>query len=132
MGRVTGPLFLASIGVGFALVYLATPQNWWAIIPAGVMTTLALVAGVDELRLVSFDTGGLFFIGLGVTFLVVGLLPAEHGAWTRWAFIPAAVLIVIGVLISTSFEPGIAYLWPAALIVGGLVLIGRTLLTRRG
>jgi hypothetical protein len=129
---VSGPLFLASIGMGFALVYLAVPSNWWAIIPAGVLTTLALVAGFDELGPRSFDSGGIFFIGLGVTFLVVALIGRESGRNLRWAYIPAAVLLVMGILIGTSFVDAINYIWPLALIVGGGVLIWRNLVEKQG
>jgi hypothetical protein len=129
---VSGPLFLASIGMGFALVYLAVPSNWWAIIPAGVLTTLALVAGVDELGPGGFDSGGVFFIGLGITFLVVALIGRESGQNLRWAYIPATVLLVMGILIGTSLVDAINYLWPLALIAGGAVLIWRNLVEKQG
>ena len=48
LSGLSGPIFLASIGAGFVLVYIAVPENWWALIPAGVMLTLGAVAGVDE------------------------------------------------------------------------------------
>jgi hypothetical protein len=125
-----GPLFLASIAMGFALVYLATPQNWWALFPAGVLATLALVAGVDAIGIRGFDSGGIFFIGLGVTFLVVALLPTEQGHNMRWAFIPAAILILMGLLIGTSFTALLEFFWPLALIVGGAIMIWRYLIAR--
>lgn len=128
---ITGPLFLASIGMGFVLVYLANPEHWWALIPGGVMVTLAAVAGVDELGLPNFDSGGLFFIGLGLTFALVALLPNQHQQNTRWALIPAAVLLIMGILIGVSFEAALGYIWPFVLIVGGAVLLWRALLARQ-
>jgi hypothetical protein len=125
-----GPLFLASIAMGFALVYLATPQNWWALFPAGVLATLALVAGVDVLSIRGFDSGGIFFIGLGVTFLVVALLPAENSRNMRWALTPAGILILMGLLIGASFTSLLEFVWPLALIAGGTVMIWRYLTTR--
>lgn len=130
LSPLSGPLFLASIAMGFALVYLATRQNWWALFPAGVLATLALVAAVDELGIRGFDGGGIFFIGLGVTFLVVALLPTEEGHNMRWAFIPAGVLILMGLLIGTSFTALLEFIWPLALIVGGLLMIWRYLTMR--
>lgn len=124
---VGGPLFLASIGFGFILVYLATPQNWWAVIPAGVMTTLAVVAGVDAFRLHWIDSGGLFFIGLGLTFLLLGVLPAHGEKGLRWAFIPGVILLVMGILIGTPFIGAAGYLWPLVLILGGAWLVWRNL-----
>ncbi len=128
---VTGPLFLASIGMGFVLVYLANSEHWWALIPGGVMVTLAAVAGVDELGLPNFESGGLFFIGLGVTFALVALLPKQHQQNTRWALIPAAVLLIMGILIGVSFEAALGYIWPFVLIVGGAVLLWRALLAKQ-
>jgi len=131
LDRVTGPLFLASIGLGFGLVYLSNPEHWWALIPGGVMATLAAVAGVDELGLPNFDSGGLFFVGLGLTFALVALLPKQNTQNTRWALIPAAVLLIMGILIGVSFEAALGYVWPFVLIVGGAVLLWRALLARQ-
>jgi hypothetical protein len=130
-----GPLFLASIGFGFVLVYLADLTKWWAIIPAGVLSTLAVVAGFDELNLRGIDTGSLFFLGLGGTFLLLALLTGQRGERQTWAFIPAAVLLVMGVLIGTPRLGRIWFgyldnLWPVALIVIGLFWVLRNLTHR--
>lgn len=125
IGRLTGSVFLGSIGLGFVMIYLANQRMWWAIIPGGVMATLAVVAGVDELHLRGlgfggFDSGGIFFLGLGLTFLVVGLSSQRTGERLTWAFIPATVLLVMGVLIGTNWENLINVVWPAVLIaIGG-------------
>lgn len=131
LAPVSGSVFLFSIGVGFMLVYLAQRQNWWAVIPAGVMTTLAVVAGIDNLGLRWVDSGAIFFVGLGVTFLVLGFLPTSSGKELRWAFIPGVVLISMGILIGTPFISVLGYLWPLALIVGGALLIWRQLRERQ-
>jgi hypothetical protein len=116
-----GSLFLGAIGLSFLVIYLRDRSHWWAVIPGGVMATLALVAGLDNLDL-AFETGGIFFLGLGLTFLVVALLPA-NGENMRWAYFPAAALLAMGLLIGVGFERAINYLWPVALIVGGLFLL---------
>ena len=41
-----GTIILGGIALSFLLVYLAERGNWWAIIPAGVMATIAIVACV--------------------------------------------------------------------------------------
>jgi hypothetical protein len=117
---LTGSVFLGSIGLGFVMVYLANPRMWWAIIPGGVMLTLAVVAGLDELHWLGIDSGGIFFLGLGLTFLVLGLLSQHSHERLTWAFIPATVLIVMGILIGTNWIVFMNTLWPLALIgVGG-------------
>ncbi len=123
-----GPLVLGGIGLSFWAVYLARREHWWAIIPGGVLFTLAAVAGMDtvfqrmERRV---DTGGVFFVGLGLTFALVGLLPTPRGRM-RWAFIPALVLVIMGLFIFAAAEQLLNYLWPVALILFGLYLVFRT------
>jgi hypothetical protein len=121
----TGSLFLGSIGLAFWLIYLRDRGMWWAIIPGGTLLTLAAVAGLDNLAL-PFEGGGVFFIGLGVTFLLVALAPTT-GTNLRWAYFPAAALLVMGLLIGVGFERSLNYLWPAALILGGLALLLRSM-----
>lgn len=123
-GLLGGVIVLGSIGLSFLIIYLVNRDNWWAIIPAGVMITLAVVSGLGEV-LTGFDMGGIFFIGLGLTFLIVGVLPTPHGQM-RWAFIPAGILLGIGVLIMLALSTWVGYLWPVALILAGLFIIYRT------
>ena len=117
-----GTVFLGAIGLSFWIVYVLDRERWWAIIPGGVLLTLALVAGLDQRG--DNQTGGIFFLGLGATFLLVGIAPNPHGH-LRWAFIPAAVLLVMGLLLMVGFEASINYIWPLALIAGGLFLLLR-------
>jgi hypothetical protein len=123
----SGPLFLFSIGLGFVLVYLAAPQNWWAVLPAGVMTTLAAVAGVDTFGPRGVSSGGIFFIGLGLTFLLLGTLPARGGKGLRWIFIPGVILLMMGIVVGIPFIGAFGYLWSLVLLVGGAFFIWRNL-----
>ena len=43
-----GSVFLGAIGLGFWIVYLVDRAHWWAIIPGGVLVTLAVVATLDK------------------------------------------------------------------------------------
>lgn len=119
--RLGGAIILGAIGLSFWIVYFMSPANWWAIIPGGVMLTLTGITLIDNL--VSFDTGGLFFLGLAATFALVYLLPA--GRKMQWALIPAAILGVIGILILAAASSLAAWFWPVALITTGLFLIYR-------
>jgi hypothetical protein len=124
-----GSLVLGGIGLSFWLVYLLGHQNWWAIIPGGVMVTLALVAGMDEVT--GFDTGGIFFLGLGITFGLLAILPTG-GHKMSWPWIPAGILLVMGVLLSLSEAKYANFVWPVVLILVGLVFLGRSMLRKSG
>ena len=119
-----GGLVLGGIGLAFLAVYLANRTNWWALIPMGVMLTLAGVTVLDQIT--SLDTGGIFFLGLGATFALVALLPVE-GKQMRWAWIPAGVLLVMGLFISAQAASLMAYLGPVILILAGLFFILRAM-----
>ena len=68
-----GSMFLGSIALSFIAILIVKPSNWWAVIPAGVLTTLALIAGIQSGN--GMLEGGLFFLGIGSTFAAVGLMP---------------------------------------------------------
>jgi hypothetical protein len=118
-----GVFVLGGLGIGFWLVYLVSPANWWAIIPGGVMVSLAVVSVLDEV-VQDKDTGGVFLIGLGLTFALLAILPRQH---MTWAYIPAVVLIIIGCVSLAAAFPGINYVWPVLLIMVGMYVLVREL-----
>jgi len=118
-----GTIFLGGIGLAFWVIYFLNREHWWAVIPGGVMFTVALVAGLDAV-FEGAEMGGVLFLGLGLTFGLLSLLPTPHGQM-RWALIPAAVLLVMGLLITAATTGILQYLWPAALILAGLYLLFR-------
>jgi hypothetical protein len=123
--RLGGPIVLAGISLGFWLVYLRIPSNWWAIIPAGVMLTLASITLLRSEN--GLETAGVFFIGLGLTFAMVALLPG--GALRMaWPWIPAGVLLLMGFLFISSASGLATFVLPVAMILGGLVLILKTII----
>jgi len=112
-----GAAFLGGLGIGFWAVYLRTTQRWWAIIPGGVLLTLAATSAMGNFFPL-IETDGVFFAGLGLTFLLVALL-----AKAKWAYIPAAILLVIGLFLGTPLEGWWEYAWIGVLLLGGIVLI---------
>ena len=128
-GELGGVIVLGGIGLAFLLIYLTNRENWWAIIPAGVMLTLSIVVLLGEV-ITGFEVLGIFFLGLGLTFALVAILPTPHGQM-KWAFIPAGVMIVLGLLITAALSPLINYIWPVALILAGLFLVFRAYVWRR-
>jgi hypothetical protein len=125
--RMGGPVVLAGISLGFWLVYLRTPGNWWAIIPAGVMLTVASMTLISTAS--GLETAGIFFIGLGLTFALVALLP---GASLRmgWPWIPAGILLLMGFLFISSASKLASLVLPGAMILGGLVMVFRAFRNR--
>jgi len=122
-GLFGGAIFLGALSVAFWLVYLRSRENWWAVIPGGVLLTLAVVAGVDEIA-PRAETGGVFFLGLALTFVLVYVLSAR-GERMKWALIPAGVLGAVGLIITIATSSVLNLLWPAALILAGCFLVYR-------
>jgi Na+/H+ antiporter NhaD/arsenite permease-like protein len=115
-----GSAFLGGLGLSFWLIYFRRQDHWWAIIPGGVLLTLATVAGLDS---VGVDYGGgIFFLGLGFTFILVALLPSP-GADTRWSYIPALVMLILGFTQLTELGEQILNYWPAILILVGVYIL---------
>ena len=125
----SGLIILGSIGLAFLIIYLLNWENWWALIPAGVLFTLAVVAVLDEVY-PQMDTGSVFFVGLGLTFVALAILPNPIGQM-RWAFIPAVILIVIGIVIAAVQFPVLSVVFALALIVVGVFFLLRAFRWRR-
>jgi hypothetical protein len=129
LGPLGGTLFLGAIGLSFWVIYLFRRELWWAVIPGGVLITLAIVAGIGEV-VPGEATGGIFFLGMAATFLLVYLLPNPEKRMT-WALIPAGVLGLMGVLLLAFTQSMVRIIGPLALIVAGGVLVARALTARR-
>ncbi len=124
---LTSVLFLA-LAIAFAIVYVANPHNWWAVIPGGILLVIGFIILLTP-HLTVNQLGILLFVGIGLVFFLVYLLgPVKREVW--WALIPGTALIVSGLFIyvlTEGREQLVAKLWPLMLILGGLVLIGRRL-----
>jgi len=117
-----GPVFLLAIGVPFFVVYFRSADNWWAIIPSGVMTTLAVIAALAIAGWIrDAQSGGmsnaLLMGGLAVTFAIVWMRHAKP--WAKVVTIVLAALAVVSVFFASYGE----IIWPVAIIlVGGYLL----------
>jgi hypothetical protein len=125
-GDFTAAVFLGMLGLSFIAVYLRVPKHWWAIIPAGALLS---IASVVTLQTVVRDPGpveigGVLFIGMGFTFLLVWLLPSA-GARRGWAIWPGIGLLLFGGLIMAAATDMLGLLWPVVLILAGLLVILR-------
>jgi hypothetical protein len=129
LGDLAGPLFLASIGLGFLLVFLVRREFWWAIIPAGSLFSLAAVASITANNENNGEIGGaVMFFGFALTFLAIYFVRDERGR-RKWALVPAAVCLGMAGLIALATGSWLAtagwlgYLGPAALIIGGAAIL---------
>jgi hypothetical protein len=119
-----GGIILGGIGLSFFLIYLVDRANWWALIPGGVLGTLAATVALEQF-FPGLETAGVFFLGLGLTFALVAALPNPQGEM-RWAWIPSAILLLMGVIFMAAAGELLKYLWPLALILAGLLLLFRS------
>jgi hypothetical protein len=128
-GDIGGAVAMSGIGLAFLLIFLSNFANWWALIPAGVLISSAsalLLSGITP----GLESGGIFLIGLGLTFGVIGFVPTEQGRM-RWAFIPAIVLLVIGLFALIASFNLFVLIWPLGLIGAGVLIIYYVIRTRK-
>ena len=117
-GGAAGFYFLALIGVGFAAVYYLDRSRWWAIIPAGTLFSLAIIAGLDSWA-PGYDAGWVLFAGLAATFGVLYRLPDDPKSWAVFPAVASLVLAVLGL----SFGGG--WLVPLILVAVGVYMLLR-------
>lgn len=123
-----GALFLGSISLPFWVIYLTRRKEWWALIPAGSLLTLAVVAAVSQLAEGGI-AGGVFFLGLAATFGLIYVLPTPEGKMT-WAAYPALALLTVGAIVLVASTSLLRFLGPAVLILLGIALAYRALRSR--
>lgn len=114
-------VFLGLLALSFWIAFITAPrERWWAIIPGGSLLTLTGIALISLDHGDGLVEGGLFFMGIGLTFALVFL--AQRASWALW---PAGILAGIGSLILLG-AGGIASLaFPALLILFGGLMIFR-------
>lgn len=115
-GAYLGTIMLWAMALPFGAAYLAGRQeNWWALIPGGVLAVIgAVVLLADNIR--GEWIGALIMFGIALPFAVIYLRNRQH--W--WALIPAYTLGVLGVIIVLSTAaPGE---WIGALVMFAIAL----------
>ncbi len=126
---IGAPLFLASISAAFWTIYLTQRRLWWAIIPGGVMASVAAVAFLDALP-ARFDSGWVMMLGLSATFAIVATVRSEQGPRMTWALIPAGVLGLIGLALLFDTVSAVTYIVPVGLVLAGLYFVWRSVRSR--
>jgi len=117
-----GSVFLLAIALPFYVLYFRTAENWWAIIPAGVMTVLSVITTAAIAGFINDASSG----GYVNAFLMAGLAATFAVVWLRhnkdWAKIVAIVLALVAVA-SVFFVSYYELFWPIAIILGGVYLL---------
>lgn len=123
-------LFLG-LALAFGVIFFSSRRsNWWALIPSGTLTVVAILLLLSSRNLSTSLLGMVLFGGMGLVFGLLYLLAKERRQFL-WALIPAAVLLVMGLV--TLFagigqsSPGLApwlRLWPLLLVAAGIGLAG--------
>ncbi len=113
-----GGLFLAAIGLAFAIAWRNDPNRWWAVIPAGTLGSLALASALSgPLDAIS---GTAFLLGMAATFFALTRLRVKP---QPWAIYPAGVLAVLAVADLVGGKNGGNWFVPLFLIAGGVYLL---------
>jgi hypothetical protein len=121
MAAYFGAVFLFAVALPFFILYFRSTDNWWAIIPAGALSVVGVIAAVAIAGLINNATSGgyvnaFMMGGLAVTFAVVWLRHAKP--WAKIVTIVLTILAVGSVFFATQAE----ILWPVAIILVGAYL----------
>ncbi len=121
-GDYFGSLIFFAVAFPFFIVYFRRPENWWAIIPAGVLTTIGVVAALAIAGLINSATSGgyanaFLMAGLAATFAVLWL--RHHKTWAKIVTIVLGILAVASVFLFGYYE----IFWPVAFICVGIFLL---------
>ena len=123
---IGGAIVLGGIALSFWVIFFLDTRNWWAIIPGGILLTLAAITALPQYLTSAsgFIVPAVFFTGFGLTFALLGIMRFGQVRWS-WPWIPAVVFIIMGVLFALSAYNLAQSIWPVALILLGLFLVFR-------
>jgi hypothetical protein len=122
MAGYFGSVLMFAIALPFFIVYFRTPDNWWAIIPAGALSVVGVVVGLAIAGVIDDTTSGgyvnaFLMAGLAATFSVIWL--RHHRDWAKIVTIVLGILAVASVFFFGYYE----IFWPVAFICGGIYLL---------
>lgn len=122
MAAYFGSVIMFAIALPFFIVYFRSPENWWAIIPAGVLSVIGVVAALAIAGVIDDATSGgyvnaFLMAGIAATFAVLWL--RNHKSWAKIVTIVLGLLAVASVFFFGYYE----IFWPIAFIGGGIYLL---------
>ncbi len=127
-----GALIPLGLGLLFLVAGIVSREVGW-LIPGGILTGIgtgiAFIAGPLDGFFPAANEGGVFLLAFAAGWALITLLSAVVTDETQWwPLIPGGIIGFIGLAIQFggAFETvltWIGYLWPLALIIGGVVLL---------
>lgn len=125
--ELAGVLVMFAIALPFFIAYFRAPaERFWAIIPAGILTTVGLLTAMvllPGLPGADFDNrlpNAILFAGLAITFAIVWLRHQK-----RWGMVFTILAILAAV--ASLFVGALDNTWPFLVILAGLYLLYSTL-----
>jgi len=117
---VAGAVMLIFIALPFWVIYILKRDFWWALFPAGAMTSIAALTLVPS----RYDDLGVavMFFGWAATFLLVYYLAKQ-----KWAIWPMLGLLAMAISFLAGAFNIFGYLWPIVIIGAGAYLIYRAM-----
>lgn len=115
-------------GLSFWAISFTTARGkWWSVLLGGALTTFALAFVLDPL-IGAEIAGGVFFLGIAVTFgLLYALSENKQRMW--WALLIVGVFGVMGLVMLPSMSLALVVLAVLLVLAGGIYLLHR--LTRK-
>ena len=112
---------LWAIALPFFIGYLFNRENWGLLIPAYVLLAIGLMVPLIELGVLNDAIIATYVMfAIAIPFFVVYIRNTRN--W--WALIPAGILSIIGLGFLIA-EASVEYIFAAALIVAGLLIVVR-------
>ena len=124
-------VFFLGLALAFAFIYVTDRQTrWWALLPFGSMTAMALVVMLGLRGLPAKLLGAILFAVMGLVFFLI-YARAKDRKQFGWALVPTASLWIMALVALSSqvseANPALGDsvpFWPVLLVVGGVILLG--------
>ncbi|KAA3620410.1 MAG: hypothetical protein DWQ05_00265 [Calditrichaeota bacterium] len=128
-GDYRGAFVLWSLAAAFLGVFFIKRDQWWALIPAGVLATLGLIVTLEAGWYFNDDfIPVILFFGFSTPFWILFFLRNDTNK-LGWAIWPAAILLIFSVMLlgKVYFWDFEEFFFPGLLILIGGLLIFRSL-----
>jgi hypothetical protein len=101
LAYTSGAGMMIMLALPFFVVYVLSKKSWWALIPAGILTSIAVMVALPVFVTDEHNThiglySGVMLLGSAITFGILWLRRKTQP--TDWAKYPAAGLLVLSIL----------------------------------